>query len=69
MSKIPLTRKWFVAMCILAFGSIISFFQINSYWADKNHFNTPWLIIGIVLGLCAVYCLKMVNKYGGSSKD
>jgi hypothetical protein len=64
-----LTRKWFGLMCVFAFASVISFFQINSYWADQNHFNTGWLIIGIVTGLCAIGCLYKVNKYGGSSKD
>ena len=60
-------KKWFALMAIFAFASIISFFQINSYWADKHNFNGlfGWLGIGIVSGLVAVFCLSKVAKYGG----
>lgn len=62
------TKKWFAAMVVTALLSVISFFQINSAWADKNNFNGffGWLGIGIVLGLAAVYCLYKVNQSGGS---
>jgi len=64
-----LTRKWFGLMTVFAFGSVISFFQINSYWADQNNFNGffGWLGIGIVLGLVAIFCLSKVMKYGGGA--
>lgn len=57
-------NPWFGAMVVLAFGSIISFFQINSYAADKNNMNGlfGWLGIGIVLGIAACYCLYKANK-------
>lgn len=66
-----LTRKWFGLMVVFAFGSIISFFQINSYSADRNNMNGffGWLGIGVVLGLVALYCLSRVAKYGGGSKE
>lgn len=65
------TKKLFVLMAIFAFGSVISFFQINSYWADKHHFNgfIGWLGIGIALGLVAIYFLYRVAKQAGSSSS
>ena len=66
-------KTWFALMASFAFLSVGSFFQINSFWADKNHFNGVfgWLGIGIVSGLIAIYCLykvtKNTNTGGGSS--
>lgn len=62
-----LTRKWFGLMVVFAFTSVISFFQINSYDADRLNMNglIGWLGIGIVFGLAAVFCLLKVMKYGG----
>lgn len=54
-------------MSISAILSAVSFFQINSYWADKHKFNNGWLVIGIVLGVAAIFCLYKVNKSGGTS--
>lgn len=53
-------------MVVFAFLSIISFFQINSYWADTHNFNGlfGWLGIGIVTGLAAVYGLYKVSQAG-----
>ena len=68
MSK---AKKYFIAMAIFAFASVISFFQINSYWADQHHFNGlfGWLGLGIVFGLVAIYFLTQVikNSNGGNS--
>jgi hypothetical protein len=63
------TKKWFALMVIAVFTSVISFFQINSYWADKNNFNGffGWLGIGIVFGIAAIYCLSKVSKAGSSN--
>jgi len=61
------TKTWFAIMCVLAFGSVISFFQINSYAADKNGLNGVWLISGIIFGLLACFCLYKVIKQGGTS--
>ena len=51
-------------------SSVISFFQINSYWADQNNFNGVfgWLGIGIVTAAVAVFCLTKVSKYGGGGE-
>lgn len=68
------TKKWFGLMSVFAFASVISFFQINSWWSDQNKFNGlfGWLGLGIVFGLVAVFCLSKVVKSsnkgdGGSS--
>ena len=61
------TKGWFALMVFFAFASVISFFQINSYWADQNNFNGGWTIIGIVFGLIAAYCLHRVAKSAGGS--
>ena len=57
-------NPWFTAMVIFAFASIISFFQIDSAWADAHKFNgfVGWLGIGIVTGLVAIFCLYKVSK-------
>jgi hypothetical protein len=56
--------QWFIVTAILAFGSVISFFQINSAWADAHDFNGifGWLGIGIVAGLAAIFGLSKVIK-------
>ena len=58
------TSQWFVFMTVFAFASIISFFQINSYWADQNDFNglKGWLGIGIVAGLVATFGLYKASQ-------
>jgi len=61
------TKKWFAAMVITAFLSMISFFQINSYSADKNNLNTFWLIAGIIFALVAVFSLWKVTKNAGGN--
>ena len=57
-------NPWFIATAIFAFASIISFFQIGSYYADKNNFNgvVGFLGIGIVSALIACYCLYKTSK-------
>jgi len=66
-------KTWFGTMSVLAFISVLSFFQINSYWADQNNFNGffGWLGIGIVTGLAAIYCLYKVtqNTDGGGGNS
>ena len=64
-------KKWFALMAIFAFASVISFFQINSAWADEHNFNgiLGWLGLGILFGLVAVYCLYKVAKYGGGGES
>lgn len=63
------TQKLFIAMVIFAFASVISFFQINSYWSDTHNFNTWWYVIGGVTGLIAVYFLYRVSKQAGGRRD
>jgi len=51
-------NPWFGGMVIFGLAGMTSYFQINSYWADKHHFNGVfgWLGIGIVLTISAIYC-------------
>lgn len=63
-------KTWFALTAVFAFASVISFFQINSYWADRHRFNgfLGWLGVGIVAGIIAVYCLvkTAINSNGGN---
>ena len=53
------SSQWFIFMTIFAFASVISFFQINSAWADEHNFNGlfGWLGIGLVSAAIAVFGL------------
>lgn len=64
MAKLSTGKKWHIITGALAITSAISFFQINSYWADKHHFNGVfgWLGIGIALGLGAIYSLYKTTE-------
>jgi hypothetical protein len=55
MNKLT-TKQWFLLMVFFAFASVISFFQIDSAWADENNFNgfKGFLGIGIVSGFLAI---------------
>jgi len=55
-------KKYWTGLVIAAFISIISFFQIGSYWADTHNFNGGWTIIGIAFGLAALFCLYKVRQ-------
>ncbi len=58
-------NKNFLAAVIFAFASVVSFFQINSYWSDNHHFNGffGWMGIGVVSGLAAIYFLYKTANY------
>jgi hypothetical protein len=64
--------KWFLTSGALGFISVISFFQINSYWADTHKFNGifGWLGIGIVAGLAALWAMsKAFSKGTGGTQE
>lgn len=65
------TKLLFAIMVLFAFGSVISFFQINSAWADANNANgiTGFLGLGILLGIAAVYFLFRVVKQSGTGPE
>lgn len=50
--KNPWTR-WFLIVGF-AFASVLSFFSINSYWADQNKINWLLHITGFVFGIIAL---------------
>ncbi len=49
-------------MVVAAFASIISFFQVNSAFADKHHINWLWIVLGVVFALVFVYFGWKANK-------
>lgn len=61
---------WGLFTVILAFASVISFFQINSYQADKHDLNGFWTGAGIVIGLGAVFTfIKTISNSGGGRTE
>jgi uncharacterized membrane-anchored protein len=50
-------KKWFIIMSALAILSLVSFFQINSYFADKHKINGLFTLLGIILAAGAVLSL------------
>lgn len=57
-------KKWSVLMVLSTFASVISFFQVNSYFADKHSLNGLFTFSGIVLGLFAMFSLYKFNQTG-----
>lgn len=62
-------HKWMILMAIFAFISVISFFQVNSAWADAHNFNTGWKLIGTAAGIAAIFCLIKTAKAGGGGNS
>lgn len=56
------SNPWFILSVLAAFIGMISYFQINSYKADKNGLNGFWLITGIVFTLGAIYLMYKAYK-------
>lgn len=63
-------NTWWALTVGFGFASMISFFQINSAWADAHKFNGifGWTGLGIIFGLIAIYSMYQVSK-AGSPKD
>lgn len=63
--------KWFAVSSAIAILAMISFFQVNSYWADQHHFNTGWKVIGAILtivsGLIMYFKVAKKSNTGGSN--
>lgn len=53
----------------LAFAAVISFFQINSYAADKHKLNGMWTVLGVILGVAACVSLYLAIKNSGGGSD
>lgn len=56
------TKFWFTMMVISAFGGIICFFQINSYFADTHKINGLFTALGVIGLLGAAFCYYMSVK-------
>lgn len=68
MSK---ATKWWLLTAVTGFASFISFFHINSYFADTHNANTIFTIAGVVLALASIFCMYKVSKNtntGGSQE-
>jgi len=59
------TKPWFIFTSVFAFASLLSFFQINSYWADQHNFNGlfGWLGLGILFGIIAIFGIYKTSKH------
>lgn len=55
-------NPWYFWMVVAAFIAVISFFQVNSWWADQHHFNGWWKVIGIFFGVVAIAFLIKANR-------
>jgi hypothetical protein len=52
---------YWAGFAIFAFASVISFFQIDGYWADQHHLgNLLWIGLGILFAAISIYCIKKV---------
>lgn len=49
------TNTYLVIAIVSAFVSVISFFNVNSYWADKNHLNGVVVGAGIVFAIVTIF--------------
>jgi hypothetical protein len=61
MSK---SSTWFRISSVLAFAAMISFFQIDTAWADEHNFNgwLGWKGIGAVLSLVSAGAMWISAK-------
>ena len=58
-------NPWHIASSVVAFISVISYFNINSAWADKigqPKGNTIFLVVGIVGTLLAIGLMIKASK-------
>lgn len=61
-------KKWYAVLVITAFISVISFFQINSYFADKHKINWLFIVVGVLFAIATGYSFYMCNKLGNPGK-
>ena len=62
-------NKYFMGGVVCAFLSVISFFTINSYFADKHHCNGLFWVTGFIFGMGAIYFGWRVNETTGGGKE
>jgi uncharacterized membrane protein YdjX (TVP38/TMEM64 family) len=60
-------NPWYIASAVTAFASVIFFFQIGSYGADKNNTNGLFTILGIVFGVGAIALFGKAWKTSGGN--
>lgn len=60
---------WLLLAAIFGFGAFITFNQIGSYGADKNHTNGLFTVLGVVLTLIALLCGWEAKTKGETPRD
>lgn len=66
-TKIPVGLR-FGAWVVMAFGAVLSFFTINSAFADKHHMNGFFTLLGIVLSVLVVLIGFIANSENTDEK-
>ena len=62
-------KKYWKLTGAFGFASFISFFQINSAFADKHHINGLWWVLGIGCAIAAAYSFYVVTQNAGGGGD
>jgi uncharacterized membrane protein len=53
-------NKYFTGFAACAFLGVVSFFQVDSYFADKHNLNWLFIAIGVALAGLAYHFIKKV---------
>ena len=56
------TSNWWALAVVLCFVSAISFFQIDSAFADENGLNPLFWVLGVSAGLVTAFSLYKANS-------
>lgn len=60
--------RFFLAS-MTAILAAVSFFQVNSYFADKHNINSVFIIVGVALALFAIFQFWTISKDAGTGPD
>jgi len=52
-------NKYWAGFAVCSFASVISFFHINSLWAEKTG-NVFFIVLGVAFAGAALWCAKKV---------
>ena len=53
---------WLPATIVSLFLCLISFFQVNSAFADKHNINGVWIVLGSIFAISTLYCGRKAAK-------
>ncbi len=60
---------WYAIAAVFAFASSISFFQIDSAWADEHHANWLWYTGGFLFAIITFIIIYNVIIMTNKRKD